>query len=383
MSTILNEAIAGKNKFYLQFGGQGAPYLKELTGYYKEGKMSRFFETAFAAVDKAVALADGSAALPFPVELKKWLEDETSQPKDEHIAGISLGLIQLAQFAHYENLHIQGFDRSAMLKATLGMSGHSQGLIAASFAALQLVGDAFYEGVDKYTQYLFMMGVRAQEVHPFIFASAEEEAKAEAAGSKAPSPMVAVLGDSHETIEAMVKEINPSLPEDKRIYVSLYNTPNNRILSSFRSSLIAFQEKFKDTLAEKGIKYVYLRTTCPFHCTLMEAIKAPFAKDIEKIGFHYTGKDLKSPVISFSDGKDLRTENELGMRMCDDLMVQPLYWDKAMAPVAENSAISHVIDFGPGKVSQRLSVDTLKGLSNETPVFAAAFAKDLKTLLAT
>lgn len=379
MSEILENAKQGKNKFFIQFGGQGAPYLKELTALYKTEGMSRFFETSLGAVEKAVKIAGDSPALPFPVELKKWLENPETQPKDEYIAGISLGLILVAQFAHYENLNLMGFQRDDMLKATVGFSGHSQGLIAASFAALQLKGDEYYMGLDKYIQYLFLMGVRAQEVHPTIYPSERESDESLQLGAKGPAPMVAVLGANHETIEKMVQEINNELPDDKKIFVSLYNTPTNRILSSFRSSLIAFHKKFNDQLKEKEIKFVYLRTTCPFHSRLMEPIKEKFAKDIKAIDFNYKGSDLKGPVISFADGADLGKVENLGMRMCEDLMINPLYWDKSMRQATDKS-ITQILDFGPGKVSQRLSQDTLKAMDCETPVYAVAFARDLKNL---
>ena len=53
-----------------------------------------------------------------------------------------------------------------------------------------------------------------------------------------------------------------------------------------------------------------------------------------------------------------------------------------MKPVAENDEIGTVLDFGPGKTSLRLSVDTLKGMGCEKPVLGAAVPKDLKVILA-
>ncbi len=381
---LLQDAAAGNARFFLQFGGQGAPYLKELQTLYKEEKMRRFFEIALSAVSDALKRAGNTPALPFAVELKKWLEDETTAPSDDQlaIAGVSLGLIQATQLAHYEYLHQMGFDRQEMLKYTIAASGHSQGLITASFAALSLSGSDYETAIAKYIQYLFLMGVRAQETFTATFASDIEKATSEALGAKNPAPMVAVLGEEHPYVEGLVKVFNAHQSADKKIFVSLYNTPSNRIISGARSSLIAFHEQNKTAFEAKGIKYVYLRASCPFHCELMAPIKPRFAPDIEAIGFNYTGADLKFPVYSFADGSNLQNEGALGMRMCDDLMVQPLYWDKSMKPVADNMAITHILDFGPGKTSQRLSQETLQAFQREIPIFAVAFAKDLKILLA-
>lgn len=380
MSKLLDSAKAGQAKFFLQFGGQGAPYLKEMQKLYAEAAMKPYFDVAVSAIEAAAKMVEGTPAHPEKVELRKWLSESENAPSDDAmaIAGISLGLIQATQFAHYEYLHLQGFDRAEMLKHTVAASGHSQGLIAASFTALGLEGKAYYDAIYKYIQYLFLMGVRAQEVFPHIYASAEETAKSEALGAKAPAPMVAVLGENHATIEAWVNAFNGA---SKKLFVSLYNTPSNRIISGARADLIAFHERYKAEFEARQIKYVYLRSTCPFHCELMQPILEKFRPDIARIGFDFKGSDLKFPVYSFWDGANLQNEGELGLRMTDDLMVKTLYWEKAMLPVRNDNSITAILDFGPGKTSQRLSMDTLAGLGHEVPVYAIAFAKDLKSVL--
>ena len=380
MSKLLDSAKAGQAKFFLQFGGQGAPYLKEMQKLYAEASMKPFFDVAISAIEAAAQMVTGTVAHPEKVDFRKWLTEPDHAPSDDamSIAGISLGLIAATQFAHYEYLHQQGFSRADMLKATVASSGHSQGLITASFTALGLEGKAHYDAIYKYIQYLFLMGVRAQEVFPAIHASADETAKSEALGAKGPAPMVAVLGESHATIEAWVKEFNGAA---KKLFVSLYNTPNNRIISGARADLIAFHERYKAEFEAKQIKFVYLRSTCPFHCELMIPILEKFKPDLAKIGFDFKGSDLKFPVYSFWDGANLQQEGDLGMRMTDDLMVKTLYWEKSMLPVKNDKSITAILDFGPGKTSQRLSMDTLAGLGHEVPVYAIAFAKDLKTVL--
>ncbi len=380
MAKLLEAANAGQAKFFLQFGGQGAPYLKEMQKLYTEASMKPYFDIVVSAIEAAAKMVEGTVAHPEKVDFRKWLTEPDSAPADDamSIAGVSLGLIEATQFAHYEYLHQQGFDRKAMLKHTVAASGHSQGLIAASFTALALEGQAYNDALYKYIQYLFLMGVRAQEVFPHIHATADENAKSEGLGAKGPAPMVAVLGESHATIESWVKEFNGAA---KKIFVSLYNTPNNRILSGARADLIAFHERYKAEFEAKQIKFVYLRSTCPFHCELMTPILEKFKPDLARIGFDFKGADLKFPVYSFWDGANLQNETELGMRMTDDLMVKTLYWEKSMLPVKNDKSITAILDFGPGKTSQRLSMDTLAGLGHEVPVYAIAFAKDLKTVL--
>lgn len=381
MSAYLEDLTSNNKKLFLQFGGQGAPYFKELSKYYQDPAFIRFFSIAIEACNKAVAQAPANV-LPCEFQLESWLKSPESAPDDNtlSVASISLGLIQVTQFAHYEYLHQQGFDRGKMLSITAASSGHSQGLIPAAFTALGLSDTQYDEALALFIEYLFLMGIRAQEVHPTLTATEEESNKSEELGAKNPAPMVAVLGLTHKDIEEKVNETNQTFAESDKIFVSLYNSPSNRIISGPRSSLIKFHELNQAYLKENEVKYVYLRTTCPFHCEQMIPIREPFYADIDRIGFQFKGSDLKFPVISFYDGENLQSEDSLGKKLCEDLMINTLYWDKSI-----NGGISagskNILDFGPGKTSQRLTMDTLTGLSAEAEVLSVANPKDQKVLL--
>ncbi|RME89366.1 MAG: ACP S-malonyltransferase [Candidatus Hydrogenedentota bacterium] len=381
---LLQDLENNHQKLYIQFGGQGGAWFKELHKYYDNPDFKPFFNAAIAGIEKTLEMVGDTPALPEGLAIRQWLENPDSIPSDAYlaIAPVSMPMIMVTQMAHVENVHLQGLSRESLIQHAAGATGHSQGLIMASFFALNKSGEEYYDALTKYVQYLFLMGIRAQEVYPYPFPDEKEVERSVANGVKDPAPMVAVLGESHEFIEDLVEKANPDLPDSEKIYVSLYNTPSNRILSSYRESLIRFHEKNKSVFEEKGMKYVYLRTSCPFHCVLMEPIKEKFAKDIEAIGFDYKGSDLQIPVISFADGRNLQNDSEIGMAMCHDLMVATLYWDKAMSFVSSNAEVPIILDFGPGKTSQRLSADTLKGLGSEKQIFAAAVAKDLKAILA-
>ncbi|MBI3396155.1 MAG: ACP S-malonyltransferase [Spirochaetia bacterium] len=381
---LLKTAQEGKAGFYIQFGGQGSPWYKELSKFFREPHMKKFFDTALAAVEEEMKLIGATVGLPNGLDARKWLNDETTIPSEDYLgcAAVSIPMIQITQLAHLENLSHHGYDRSAFVQAAHGASGHSQGLIPASLVALGLTGDAYYDALSKYVKYLLYLGVRAQEVYPHFAPSADELARSTKLGAGAPAPMVAVLGETHEYIEGLVNDLNSGLSPSDKIYVSLYNSPSNRILSAPRGSLVSFHEKNKAALDEKKVKFVYLRTTCPFHCGHMEKIGQLFEPDIKRIGFDFKGSDLKIPVWSFFDETNLQSNASLPVKMYKDMAVHALYWEKSMKPAADNAKVTHIVDFGPGKTSQRLSQDTLAGLKCEKPVLAAAFAKDLTALLA-
>ena len=367
MSSLIQEAKEGKVRFYNQFGGQGTPWFKELEKYYKADTHKKFFATLFDSLEEEKHRVEGSIGLPLGIDIKKWLNttDKNELPSESYLssASVSLPMVQATQFAHLENLLQSGVSIKELLNYSLGATGHSQGIVSATFLALGLEGDAYYEAISKFMKFILYVGVCSQKVFSDVNPTKEEIEISNELGGGEPSPMVAVLGSDHNTIEEFVKEINLELPKDKQIYISLYNTPSNRILSSHRSSLIAFHKKYHNKIQEKLFKYVYLSITCPFHSIHMEPMRKFFERELNHINFTYTGKDLKLPIYSFYDDfnyQEIKTPNELAFRMNDDLVLNTLFWNKAMKHIASNNNITHIIDFGPGKTSQRLSAETLK-----------------------
>lgn len=384
-SKLIAQAVAGQERLFVQFGGQGAPWYKELAKYYKEPSMKRFFDMALGAIEEERSRVDGTVGLPHGLDARAWLENEASIPSDDYLAcaAVSIPMIQVTQLAHLENVIQKGISCKTLVQASDGSSGHSQGLIPASLVAMGLEGDEYYAMAARYVKYLLYLGVRAQEAHPQFAATASEIERSEKAGNKVPAPMMAVVGESHQSIQALVDQTNKELPADQQIYISLYNSPVNRILSSFRSSLVRFTEMHGAGLAEKKVKAVYLRTSCPFHCPLMEPIRAPYEADLARLGFTFPGSVLKMPVHSFYDGRNLQGDKDIAIGMYLDMAINPLYWDKSMKPVASSPKIKTIVDFGPGKTSQRLSEETLEGLSaSDKRVIAVAIPKDLEALMA-
>ena len=383
---MMADAKAGRAKFYLQFGGQGAPWYRELLAHYNgEPDVRRVIDVGLLAIEEERSRVEGTVGLPHGFNARAWLDSEANLPEEEYLgcAAVSIPMIQLTQLAHFEALSRAGFARAELPSVSGGLTGHSQGLIPASLAAMGLEGDGYLEAVSKYMKYLLYLGTRAQEAFPLFEASPEEVERNVALGAKgSPTPMVAFLGTDIATVKKMVADANSGLPKDQQIYVSLENSPSNTILSSYRASLLHFHEMHRDAMEAQKMKYVYIRTTCPFHSPLMEKVREPFEKDIARIGFTYPGSALKVPVYSFFDGRNMQLDPELAIKMYVDMAIHPLFWEKSIAPAARMPGLTHVIDFGPGKASQRLTQDTLAALGKELPVLSASVPRDLKTLIA-
>ena len=113
----------------------------------------------------------------------------------------------------------------------------------------------------------------------------------------------------------------------------------------------------------------------------MEPIRSIIEAEIRHIGFDYSGDLLQCPIYSFYDQANYQTIRDLPKRMYEDLMLYPLYWDKALIHIAKGKTVTHVLDFGPGKTTQRLSTDTLADLQVPLPVLALALPKELAKFL--
>ncbi len=379
---LIQRAKNGQARFYLQFGGQGGLWFRELARYYGEPNFAPFFSAVLSAIEEELHRVEGSIGLPQGLDVSSWLNDPNTIPSEEYLnyAAVSLALIQVTQLAHLENLLLNsGLSQKNLTDLAVGASGHSQGIIAAAFTSIAKGGDEYYAALAQFTKYQLYMGVSAQKAYPYLAATEEEIDQSKDLGGGVPSPMAAILGGEHSSIEALVDEINTELPVESKIYVSLYNSPVNRILSSHRSSLIAFYKKYQHKIEDKEFKFVYLQTTCPFHSPLMAPILPIMQREIEHIGFELSKEELVLPVYSFYDEQNYQDLSEpLPMRMVKDLMVHPLYWHKALKPLAAKSQITHILDFGPGKVTQRLTTDTLSERQPPIPVLALATPKEMK-----
>ncbi len=383
---LLSSFHAQSQKFFLQFGGQGSPYLKELSKLYQEPVLKEFFEITFKTTDEILARESKSPFLNEGFNFKSWVENPDSAPSEDYLARapISVPGIFMTQIANYVLVSKQGNPTAELLKATGGISGHSQGVIAGALVGLGKEGDDFLKAYSDFLKFVFYLGYNGQKVYPDFSIPADVAQANEANGDKNPSPMVAIIGYSKDELEARVKETNESLGLKGKdtIYISLYNTPDSMILSALPSSLVKFRTKWKAEMDEKKFKFVFLKTTAPFHCPFMDESLPMFESgDASVVPFPYSGSDLKVPVYSIFDGHNLQKEGNLRNILFKMVLIEPLYWDLAIAPIFNDPSIHAILDFGPSVVSQRLTGGHLKAKNIEKLSLCASNAKELKVVL--
>lgn len=377
---IMQDAANGRARFYLQFGGQGTFWFNEFNRYYQEPGMKRFFDAVISSIEEELPRIGNTVGLPEGFAIRSWLENPATRPSDEYLetSVVSLTMIQATQLAHFEWLSLNGFPKSELLRYTYGITGHSQGIITACLIGLAKDGDEYYRALSAFMKYILYLGVRCQEAFPYFAATESEIKDSEKLEAGHPGPMAAIIGDDENFVSETVAGFNEQLDKEHQIYISLYNSPTNRILSSHRRSLIEYYKYNKQLFEEKKFRFVFIPTTCPFHSPHMNKVRDLFPSDIKYLNFHYEGKDLAAGVYSFSDMRNMQGDANLEDTMYVEMAIQTLYWEKAVTPAIGSA--THVLDFGPGKTTQRFSLDTYEKLMNNMPVFAVAIQRDFKKL---
>ncbi len=370
-------------KYFLQFGGQGTPWLREFIRYQEDPKMNKFYALIFKAIEENAPKLNQEISFPQGFDIQKWFTDHRKAPENIYLSrsAISFPMIQACQLAHLEYLHCNGFTREKLLKNSVALTGHSQGLITATFLSLCLEGEEYYNSLYDYTRYIFYMGARAQEFFTDIFPTEEEVNASRKIGSEDPDPMAAILGKDHLEIKSLIDDVNQGLEQEEKIYISLYNTADNRVISSKRSSMILLDEKIKKLENRNRPKYLYIKSSCPFHSPLLKKMKETFENDLKNISFDYKGSDLHIPVYSFSDGRNMQNDHDLGTSLFKEIILNTLYWEKPLASILKNHSIREAIDFGPGRVSQRLSDSIFKSRNEEVSILCASSSKDQEYLI--
>lgn len=383
--SLLQSAIAGNAGFFLQFGGQAAPWLKELQKIHNENQSVRsFIDICIEAIHEELERGEIPFFLNHGFDVNRWLADESTIPSEEYLfqSSVSMPMIHLTQMAHFRNLLSAGWERKDLIHFTRSATGHSQGMVTATFPALDIELGSDIEIARKYMKYFFYLGIRSQECFPHPWSTDEENRESEQLGLKEkPSPMVAVLGADTGSVQKLVNENNSSAETEEQIHISLYNSPTNHILSSTRKSLTNFYKTNREKFLENKVKYIFLKSTCPFHSPLMKGFNVSgFSDDLKRIGFNFSGSDIKFPVYSFADGRNLQNDKEVGLKMAEDITIRPLYWKMAIASISSDESVTHILDFGAGKAIQRLSSEILLETSCEKPVLSAAVPRDYKIL---
>ena len=376
------DTLPARARFFLQFGGQGNSYLRELSRFYHDyPELGPYFANVFQSIEESIhdEPFTTSTILSQGLDLKSWLEGR-DVPAEDYLFSctVSLTCIFITQFACYHLLQLRGI-MPPLLQRTVALTGHSQGVHSAVLAAIDARGDAFYEHLKKFVKFYLYAGFRCQETYPLRNLNAQVLEKARLRDFSRPTPMAAIAGFDRLELQQMLDDFNRDLEPHLRLTISLENTARSLIVSGREEELVDFREKTISAFTERSASFSYLEITAPFHSPFMVDGLQRFVNDLPRIGFHYSGRDLKWPVLSTFDGSNMQGVLDLGPYLFALQASTPLIWANSIRPLLEDAEITHVLDLGPGLISTLFTRELLG--DRKLDIVAAATRKGLRKLL--
>ena len=127
--------------------------------------------------------------------------------------------------------------------------------------------------------------------------------------------MIAVIGENINTIKEL---INSSLKKGSVCEIANDNAEGRSIISGGVESI----NIFKATLKQKAIKFIPLKVSAPFHCSLMKPAADHMKNKIESTKF----KNLKVEIIS-----NVTAEPENNTEKIKKLLIEQIFFDGKMA----------------------------------------------------
>ncbi|KNC49148.1 uncharacterized protein AMSG_11853 [Thecamonas trahens ATCC 50062] len=353
------------------FGGQGVEYWPELAATVAATPSIRPLVDAAAAALAAAAASPQAVELGWYAEhgfdLAAWLANTPPPPTYLAFAPISFPLIGLTQLLNYAALAANlALSPTALRRHFASATGHSQGIVAA--VVLALLDDAADSPLDDFAartvdavRFLFWIGARMQQVAPLTALPIDVIEDSRAKGRGKPTPMLSVTGLDSNTLTHALDTFQARAPVPKYVHLALRNGRNKFVVAGVREHLHDFcdfldsvavspdldQARTPFSLRKPTYRAVYLDVSGSFHSPLLEPALALVAADLHRIGLaaSWSSARLSLPVYSPTDaGADLAT-------LHPSSLTAHLAASIAVATAAPASAITHIIDFGPGRES--------------------------------
>ncbi len=363
------KAIKENKKFFIQFGGQGNSFLKELQILYERSDLKAFFDVAFDAIEYCLNREDIKSEFdlfyPSGFPLKMWLTKEiVPDQKTLSICTVTFPANQITQLANLYVFIKNGYDPDDFLNFVHSTTGHSGGLQAAVIFSLGRKGKDLLEIIYKFIIWYTIAGYHAQKAYGFPHLEKKIIELSSEMDKDNPYPMAAVSNIDYNELLEKIELFHLKYPDVKQfpLKISLVNSSTNFVITGHAKDLVLFRREFYEEFLRNKVAWNYIPVSIPFHRydTMKEKIydfyNDPACKDLI-----ISGKDLKIPVISFTDGENLQNIKNIPVYLADIMMNQVLYWDRAIHPLFDkNSNIGFIFDFGPGKITTILTKIHLK-----------------------
>ncbi|KAL9640019.1 MAG: hypothetical protein Q9164_000554 [Protoblastenia rupestris] len=368
-SVLLNSGWNGEAALYGICEGQGMSNtvcLKELRELHDaHGELLRdLFEVTSETLGTLANLPETSGFFEeFGFDVCEWIENPKTAPQDEVIplAPLSFPLIGLLSLSHFcITCKLLNRSPNEVRDAFKGVTGHSQGIVAAAAIARSTDWPSFYDSARIAMEILFWIGFQCHNRIPFGLLPLATVKECIDAGEGAPSPMLSIRGLDRKSVQKLLDEINRYLRNDEQMYISLINARDNMVIAGAPSSLHSLSVRLRKTKAADGldqskvvfnqrkpfIRHQFLPMSSAFHCPSSDIVTPSILEHLHSLNL--CGEDFGIEVYHTRTGEDLRKYGKRDVISCLVRMITAdlVDWPSIMQ-VSKNSVI---VDFGPGRL---------------------------------
>lgn len=332
---------------FIQFAGQGVKYMDDLRRLYNTHPAVRpFIVDAIAEIKNQSADYNDSETGFFRegLDIDNWIKYPEKTPDMGYLLSSPLShpLIFLSQITNYISLILDGMDQDLLIRNTHSATGFSTGIIAAVLVSMNLPTDELIRLALKTQAMFFWQGIRTQQsmLNKNIQPELDSALFSKPEGS--PSCMASITNIMRGQLDAAIEAFS----DTGVVHPSYELFPGRWIVAGSPSDLIAFNNFIKNTMPET--EWRYIPSTIAAHSPFLSHALETSPKDARRLGLEFKATDLKLPVLSNDDGKDLRSSDDIIYDIMRAYFVYPAIWRKQISPLLPPTAIKYVLDFGPG-----------------------------------
>lgn len=360
---LLSFGLGGPSTLYSVFGGQGNchDYFSEMREiYYIYGPiLERIVESASKLLQSLASRTTVIHCFPKGMDLMRWLEnDSQAQPSNSYLlsAPVSFPLITLLQLMHFKiSCEFLGCTLRDMQRMLAGVTGHSQGILAAVAVAAADDTTTFDEVVLQALTISFAIGTRIHESYGSLKLPQAIVESCLTRDVEIPTPMLSVRGMSMNKLLATIDKMSTKLPKTQvKMELCLKNGTSSFVVTGDPMSLHALRVHLGDTFVsvssptKKPLRVFsqFLPTTAPYHNSCLSAAASKAIEDCQ--GLEIRGCELKLTVFSPVNGTDLRDLGDANIvpHLIRMVSCEGVDWPAALSmPNA-----THILDFGPGGI---------------------------------